>query len=264
MSQASCSRPYAPPRVEPVGGSSWRGSTGGRPGDCPPLFWRPRGPRMAPPFCGRSIRLPGPSLCPWRPSARSLSVRRATVVSPPRGGRCPRRALAAAGSRVRNAQSCSPEIHRGARHPSPARRWAHTRRTARHPWRAASTNLQCDAQPGAPLGSPPLSITPTSFNATRRPRLGKRLSWRIAVGKAGRAARLTRWDRAHPAVPGPRPTPDGPAPTRAPARPPWGRTPTPAQLPVAASCFGRRGKSAASAVVQQRFDQRHGRYRLAG
>jgi hypothetical protein len=55
---------------------------------------------MAPPFCGRSSRLPGPSLCPWRPSRSVHSVRRATVVSPPRGGRCPRRALAAAGSRV--------------------------------------------------------------------------------------------------------------------------------------------------------------------
>ena len=32
----------------------------------------------------------------------------------------------------------------------------------------------------------PLSITPTSFNATRRPRLGRPVSWRIAVGQAGR------------------------------------------------------------------------------
>jgi hypothetical protein len=52
-----------------------------------------QGRRMAPPFCGRSSRLPGPSLCPWRPSRSVHSVRRATVVSPPRGGRCPRRAL---------------------------------------------------------------------------------------------------------------------------------------------------------------------------
>jgi hypothetical protein len=44
-------------------------------------------------------------------TARSHSVRRATVASPPRGGRCPRAALAAAGSRVPcNAHSSSPEV----------------------------------------------------------------------------------------------------------------------------------------------------------
>jgi hypothetical protein len=48
-----------------------------------------------------------------------------------------------------------------------------TRRTARHPWRAANTNLPLRYPAGAPLGSLPLGMTPTSFNATRRPRLGK-------------------------------------------------------------------------------------------
>jgi hypothetical protein len=122
----------------------------------PPASGGPRGPRMAPPFCGRSSAA-GPIPCPWRPSARSHSVRRATVVSPPRGGRCPRRALAAAGSRVPcNAHSFFPR--------DPARRYAarargtwapDTRRTARHPWRAANTNLPVQYPAGSPLGSPP-------------------------------------------------------------------------------------------------------------
>jgi hypothetical protein len=54
-------------------------------------------------------------------AARSHSVRCATVVSPPRGGRCPHRAPAAAGSRLPcNAHSSSPEIQRGATQPEPA------------------------------------------------------------------------------------------------------------------------------------------------
>ena len=41
---------------------------------------------------------------------------------------------------------------------------------------------------GASRNPLPLSITPTSSNATRRPRLGQAPSWRIAVGNAARAA----------------------------------------------------------------------------
>jgi hypothetical protein len=51
-SQGDSSQPFAPPRVEPVGGSSWRGAQGPA-GGCPPLLAGPKGAKDGPSFfCG--------------------------------------------------------------------------------------------------------------------------------------------------------------------------------------------------------------------
>ena len=157
----------------------------------PPGLARPKGPRMAPPFCGRSIRGRAHPFARGARAARSPSVPHATVVSPPRGGRCPRRTLAAAGSRAPcHAHSSSVEVVARRFAAEVCGRWAltHAERPAIRGEPQVRT-FQCDTSLGAPLGSPPLGTTPSSFSATRRPRLGaSAVSWRIAARKAGRVA----------------------------------------------------------------------------
>jgi hypothetical protein len=118
--------------------------------------------------------------CRAHPLARGARVARRK--RPSRNGRLTtqRRPLPTSGaSRHRIARS----MQRAQLFPrGPARRFAaracggraNRRRTARHPWRAANTNTPVRYLATAPLGPLPLSITPTSFNATRRPRLGQR------------------------------------------------------------------------------------------
>jgi hypothetical protein len=146
---------------------------------------------MAPPFCGRSIRRPGPSLCPWHPSRSAHSVPHATVVSPPRGGRCPRRTLAA-GSRVPcNAHSSFPEVQRGASQPRSCGRWA--LHTQNGPPSVASRkyDLQGGTQPGRLSAPLPLSITPNLVQRDAMPKVGaSAVSWRIAVGQPDAASRV--------------------------------------------------------------------------
>ena len=48
-----------------------------------------------------------------------------------------------------------------------------TRRTARHPWRAASTNLPARCQLGSPLGSPPPEHQPYLVQRDATPRVGR-------------------------------------------------------------------------------------------
>ena len=48
----------------------------------------------------------------------------------------------------------------------------HIRRTARHPWRAANTNLQCDTQPGPRRGSPPPEHHPYLVQRDAMPKVG--------------------------------------------------------------------------------------------
>ena len=77
-----------------------------------------------------------------------------------------------------------------------------TRRTARRPWRAANTNLQCDTQLRAPLGSPPPGHHPYLVQRDATPKVGaSAVSWRIAVGKAGRGSPLTRSGDARTTAP---------------------------------------------------------------
>ena len=95
-----CSNPARRLALSDQGGRtrSGRGSQGRAKGA--PLLARPKGPRMAPPSLLAAFDCRAHPFARGARAARSHSVRRATVVSPPRGGRCPRRALAAAGPRV--------------------------------------------------------------------------------------------------------------------------------------------------------------------
>jgi hypothetical protein len=79
--------PSPPNTARRPAGSSRRGAQG--PARGAPHLAAPTGPRMAPPSCASSIRLPAHPFARGARAARSHSVRRATVVSPPRGGRCP-------------------------------------------------------------------------------------------------------------------------------------------------------------------------------
>jgi hypothetical protein len=74
--------------------------------------------------------------------------------------------------------------------------------------------FQCDTQLGAPLGSPPPEHYPYLVQRDATPKVGASpVSWRIAVGKAGRGGALTRSGRARTAAAGPFPHP-GERPTR--------------------------------------------------
>ena len=124
-------------------------------------------------------------------SACHTAPRRATVVSPPRGGRCPRRALAAARSRVPcNADSPSDEVQRDAWQPRPAK--GGPQHTQNGPPSVASRKDEpSSAIPslGAPLGSPPPEHHPYLVQRDATPKVGaSAVSWRIAVGTAGGAA----------------------------------------------------------------------------
>ena len=125
-----------------------------------------------------------------RSSGRSRSIVRAAVAA---GwySRWPtdRRGIGAPRSAFHATRQSVPEIQRGASQLERAEGGPNRRRTARRPWRAASTNLQCDAQLGAPLGSPPPWASPLP-RSTRRDAQGwaSPASWRIA-GWQGRTQR---------------------------------------------------------------------------
>ena len=72
-----------------------------------------------------------------------------------------------------NATVRPPQIQRGASQLERAEGGPNRRRTARRPWRAASTNLQCDAQLGAPLGSPPPGHHPYLVQRDATPKVGQ-------------------------------------------------------------------------------------------
>ena len=124
--------------------------------------------------------------CPADPGSSCLPLSRQGGT---RGGRL---TAGESGRRKRipsNANSPSPKIQRGASQLERAEGGPNRRRTARRPWRAASTNLQCDAQLGAPLGSPSPWASPLP-RSTRRDAQGwaSPASWRIA-GWQGRTQR---------------------------------------------------------------------------
>jgi hypothetical protein len=77
-----------------------------------------------------------------------------------------------AGTRIPSNGTGLPQLQRGAARPERAERGPNTRRTARHPWRAASTNLRCNAQLGAPLGSPSPRASPHLVQRDAMPKVG--------------------------------------------------------------------------------------------
>jgi hypothetical protein len=146
-SQADCSQPFAPPRVEPVGGSSWRGAQGPA-GGCPPLLAGPKGAKDGPSFlrcrrlglrrtrprgrCGVRDDEPGRRPCLGAPSGDSAGpARTPTYGTPPshrfRGGaeeilhKCRRAPLSTPSRRAKVPRQSSDDR----RCPSPQRgRWS--------------------------------------------------------------------------------------------------------------------------------------------